>query len=177
MTDSSSLPIGPRRAAMWIHLSGVCCAPLAIALVVLISIVGPNMIVYSGLGFLLFGAALGHGVLIPLGVWSGLRHSDPFVDESGRHAVNFHGSMAILVTIYGLASSLIITSLCASTSQPNSSDTIWTSLGVLIFFVSVVLLGLQGLFSVVLSFYGASRALGGHVYCYPFALNFFKARL
>jgi uncharacterized protein len=169
MTDFTELPIGPRRAAMGVHLAGAACAPLAIALPWLVT----TQLSHGGIGAFI---APYLGLLLLVTEWTVVRLSHPFVDESGRHAVNFHLSMAVFVTIYGLVAALIVVSLCGSFNL-NTAVTPASNMGLFVFFGSVVLLGFQGLFSVVLSFYGASRALGGHVYRYPFALNFFKARL
>jgi uncharacterized protein len=169
MTDSS-MPIGSRRAAMWVHLAGSLCAPLALALPWLVT----TRLSHGGIGAFI---APYLGLLLPIGVWRRGRLSHPFVDENGRNAVNFHLSMAVFVTIFLLVATLAIVSLCGGISiHMNKSATLLTNTGMFIFWTALVLLPAQGLSSTCLSFYGATQAAKGQVYCYPFALNFFKAR-
>lgn len=171
MTDSTELPIGPRRAAMWIHLAGATCAPLAITLPWLIT----TRLSHGGMGAFI---APYSGLLLPFMTWRLLRSSHPFVDENGRNAVNFHLSMAVFVTIFLMTATLAIASLCGGISiHMNKSATLFTNMGMFIFWTALVLLPAQGLSSTYLSVYGASRGAKGQVYRYPFTLNFFKARL
>jgi uncharacterized protein len=171
MTDSSDVPIGPRRAAMWIHLAGAACAPLAIALPWFIT----TQLSHGGIGAFV---APYMGLLLPVVTWRLLRSSHPFVDENGRNVVNFHLSMAVFVTIFLLTSALAITSLCGGFPlHMNKPVTLLTNTGLFIFGIALLLLPAQGLSSSYLSVYGAIRGAKGQVYRYPFSLNFFKARL
>jgi uncharacterized protein len=154
---NGELPAKIRNQAMWMHLAGV--------------------------GAVLFGFVIyWFSLLIPFIAWRTTRKRHPFIDESGRNVMNFHLTIAIYSTIFWLVMGLIWYSSCSALYQVSpyqfNQRTVGSNPNYLIFNISSIAIAvfavLQPLFSLILSIFGAVKAKRGHVYRYPFAIQFFK---
>ena len=91
----------------------------------------------------------------PLLIWVYKRQSNPYIDEQGRRAVNFHLTMCIyLVLTYLIVGALKL-----------------VLVGYLVFWIP----GLLRLFQVLLGLVGALRAYDVEQFDYPFSVQFIKA--
>lgn len=96
-----------RRKAVRCHLAGLIWLPISIFIFLLLPMFNQNMILFV-IGIFLFPLiGMVSAVLLTILLWRANRSIDPFIDRSGRSAINFSLSctlyLAIMSTILGIS--------------------------------------------------------------------------
>jgi uncharacterized Tic20 family protein len=158
--DEQPLSSSTRSRAAKCHLAGLVWLPISVALLILTLKANQDLGLFSIIFFAypLFGMALGS--LLAISIWKAIRAMHPFLDRSGRSAVNF-------VLSYNLYLLIMSTFLGITCGVTRASSTLAPLIG-----------GLCGLFGILLighlcaTIDRAIAAWNGRVPNYPLVIKF-----
>lgn len=162
----STIPIEIRRCAMWCHLFNLLWLFIVIGGICLLPLVpgsdnNERMNLTLATILILPPVSLLGSRILSLIVWIINRRRHPFIEESGKEAINFSLSIDLYVFVIGAIS--------LASCGLYSFGAIFGSLGIIALIISVLLL-----FHSCLVLVGGIDAWKGLIYRYPLTIRFFR---